>query len=860
MLISIHQKCFCSRSASAFAYYFRTRLHEPALVKVADRLSKERATSAVYSSDLKRAFETAQIIGSKCGDLEVITDPDLRERHLDDLQGFVLQEAVELKLDAYLVSLSSRTDQEIPECSRLLPKSSKVFDFLVEAADVSHLNKTGYLETALGVSCEGFIIIAITTLTRFSASSSSASINFKYIFSRRTVFTASPKRQKQRGCKIMASTSPVPETYSATQDKITAPYGSWKSPLTADVVSGASKRLGGTAVDGHGRLIWLESRPTEAGRGVLVKEPAKAGDEPSDITPKEYAVRTTAQEYGGGAFRIFGDTVIFSNYKDQRLYKHSIDSKDSSPLPITPDYGEPLVSYADGIFDPRFNRYVTVREDRRQDALNSTTEIVAIGLNGQNIQEMSTNVFVLLALILQLWSLRLNPSGPPKVLKFELLMLVSGAKDATYDNSYENPSELFFVTDRKNGFWNLHKWIESNNEVLAIYSLDAEFSRPLWVFGINSYEIIQSHGEKNLIACSYRQNGRSYLGILDDFGHSLSLLDIPFTDIDNITLGNDCLFVEGASGVEPSSVAKVTLDDHKLKAVDFKVVWSSSPDTLKYKSYFSLPELIEFPTEVPGQKAYAYYYPPSNPIYQASPEEKPPLLVKSHGGPTSEARGILNLSIQYWTSRGWAFVDVNYGGSTGYGREFRERLLGRWGIVDVNDCCSCATFLVGSGKADEKRLCITGGSAGGYTTLAALAFRDTFKAGASLYGVADLSMLRAETHKFESRYIDNLVGSEKDYYEKSPINFVDKFSCPIILFQGLEDKVVPPDQARKIYKALKENGLPVALVEYEGEQHGFRKAENIKFTLEQQMVFFARVVGHFDVADEIIPIKIDNFD
>ncbi|KAH9758393.1 peptidase S9 domain-containing protein [Citrus sinensis] len=738
------------------------------------------------------------------------------------------------------------------------------------------------------------LLSAITTLTRFSASSSSASINFKYIFSRRTVFTASPKRQKQRGCKIMASTSPVPETYSATQDKITAPYGSWKSPLTADVVSGASKRLGGTAVDGHGRLIWLESRPTEAGRGVLVKEPAKAGDEPSDITPKEYAVRTTAQEYGGGAFRIFGDTVIFSNYKDQRLYKHSIDSKDSSPLPITPDYGEPLVSYADGIFDPRFNRYVTVREDRRQDALNSTTEIVAIALNGQNIQEpkvlVSGSDFYAFPRMdprgermawiewhhpnmpwdkAELWVGYISENGDVYkrvcVAGFDPTIVESptepkwSSKDATYDNSYETPSELFFVTDRKNGFWNLHKWIESNNEVLAIYSLDAEFSRPLWVFGINSYEIIQSHGEKNLIACSYRQNGRSYLGILDDFGHSLSLLDIPFTDIDNITLGNDCLFVEGASGVQPSSVAKVTLDDHKLKAVDFKVVWSSSPDTLKYKSYFSLPELIEFPTEVPGQKAYAYYYPPSNPIYQASPEEKPPLLVKSHGGPTSEARGILNLSIQYWTSRGWAFVDVNYGGSTGYGREFRERLLGRWGIVDVNDCCSCATFLVGSGKADEKRLCITGGSAGGYTTLAALAFRDTFKAGASLYGVADLSMLRAETHKFESRYIDNLVGSEKDYYEKSPINFVDKFSCPIILFQGLEDKVVPPDQARKIYKALKENGLPVALVEYEGEQHGFRKAENIKFTLEQQMVFFARVVGHFDVADEIIPIKIDNF-
>jgi len=273
-----------------------------------------------------------------------------------------------------------------------------------------------------------------------------------------------------------------------------------------------------------------------------------------------------------------------------------------------------------------------------------------------------------------------------------------------------------------------------------------------------------------------------------------------------------------------------------------------------------LPEIIEFPTDVPGQNAYAYFYPPANPMYQGSQGEKPPLLLKSHGGPTDETRGMLNLSIQYWTSRGWAIVDVNYGGSTGYGREYRDRLLGRWGIVDVNDCCSCARFLVDSGKADGERLCITGGSAGGYTTLAALAFKETFKAGASLYGVADLSMLRAETHKFESHYIDNLVGSEKDYFERSPINFVDNFSCPIILFQGLDDKVVPPDQARKIYRALKEKGLPVALVEYEGEQHGFRKAENIKFTLEQQMVFFARLVGHFDVADKITPIKIDNFD
>ncbi|CAK9150793.1 unnamed protein product [Ilex paraguariensis] len=273
-----------------------------------------------------------------------------------------------------------------------------------------------------------------------------------------------------------------------------------------------------------------------------------------------------------------------------------------------------------------------------------------------------------------------------------------------------------------------------------------------------------------------------------------------------------------------------------------------------------MPEFFEFPTDIAGQNAYAYFYPPCNPHYQANQEEKPPLLLESHGGPTDEAHGILNFNIQYWTSRGWAFVDVNYRGSTGYGREYRQQLLGSWGVVDVNDCCHCAKFLVDHGKVDGERVCISGCSAGGYTTLASLAFRDTFKAGASLFGIADLNSLRADMHKFECHYISNLAGDEATLFERSPINFVDKFSCPIILFQGLDDKVVHPEQARKIYQALNRKGLPVALVEYEGEPHGFRKAENIKFTLEQQMVFFARTVGHFVVADEITPIKIENFD
>ncbi|KAI3687976.1 hypothetical protein L1987_81682 [Smallanthus sonchifolius] len=659
-----------------------------------------------------------------------------------------------------------------------------------------------------------------------------------------------------------------------------APYGSWPSPITSDVVSGAGKTLGGTATDSLGRLFWLESRPTESGRSVIVK----GGDnEATDITPEEFSVRTVANEYGGGDFSISGDDVIFSNYNDQRLYKQPIDSKaESPPVALTPDFGGPLVAYADGVFDKRLNRYIAVREDRRESVSKSVTTIVAIELNESIIQDpkvlIAGNDFYAFPRLdpegkrmawiewshpnmpwdrSQLWVGYISDNGD-----IYKRVCVAGANPTIVESPTEpkwsSEGELFFVTDRDLGFWNLHRWVETDNKVVPVYSLEAEFTRPSWVFGINSYEMINEH--KNLIACSYRQKGRSYLGVLDMNKSALIDLQTPFTDLRNITSGVNCLYVEGASAIHPLSIAKVTLDDQASKVVDFKIIWSSSPTSSEYMSYFSSPEFIEFPTEIPGEKAYAYYYPPTNPMYQASKEEKPPLILESHGGPTDEARGILNLSIQFWTSRGWAFVDVNYGGSSGYGRKFRERLLKHWGIVDVNDCCSCAKFLVDSGKVDSERICITGCSAGGYTTLAALAFKKIFKAGASLFGVADMKLLKEQSVKFEAYYIDNLIGNEKDFIERNPINHVDQFSCPVILFQGLEDKVVNPVQAKTIHKALKSKGLPTALVEYEGEQHGFRMAENIKFTLEQQMVFFARLVVHFKVADEFTSIKIDNFD
>ncbi|KAL2455143.1 alpha/beta-Hydrolases superfamily protein [Abeliophyllum distichum] len=645
---------------------------------------------------------------------------------------------------------------------------------------------------------------------------------------------------------------------AAKETKLTAPHGSWKSPITADLVSGSDKRLDGFAVDSLGRIVWIESRPTESGRTVLVRQAEKEGDKPIDITPKDF--------------------------EDQRLYKKSISSEGSDFVPLTPDYDGPLVCYADGVFDSRFNRYLTVREDRRESSTNPTATIVSVDLSIKNVEEPKTlvegNDFYAFPRIdhkgervawiewghpnmpwdrSELWVGYISENGD-----IQNRTCIAGGDplivESPTEPKWSPEGELFFITDRKSGFWNIYKWVESTNEVLPVYPLNAEFSRPLWVFGLNSYDFVQNHGQKNLIACSYRKQGRSYLGILDVTLRTMSLLDIPFTDLNNITSGVDCLYVEGGSAVHPLSIARVILDDQKSKATDFSIIWSSSSIDSNYRAYLSSPEVIEFPTQVPGESAYAYFYPPTNPHYQASQEEKPPLLLENHGGPTGEARGILNLSIQYWTSRGWAFVYVNYGGSTGYGREYRDRLLGLWGIVDVNDCCSCAKYLVDCRKVDGERLCITGGSAGGYTALAALAFRETFKAGTSLYGMADLKSLRGDIPKFESHYIDNLVGSENAYFERSHINFVNKFSCPIILFQGLDDTVVLPSQARKIYHALKDKGLPVALVEYEGEQHGFRKAENIKFTLEQQMMFFARLVGHFQVADDITPIKIDNLD
>jgi dipeptidyl aminopeptidase/acylaminoacyl peptidase len=276
--------------------------------------------------------------------------------------------------------------------------------------------------------------------------------------------------------------------------------------------------------------------------------------------------------------------------------------------------------------------------------------------------------------------------------------------------------------------------------------------------------------------------------------------------------------------------------------------------------YISVPGEIAFPTEG-GQTAYGFYYPPKNKDYRGPEGELPPLVVISHGGPTGSTSPMFSLQTQYWTSRGFAILDVNYGGSTGYGRAYRERLNGKWGIVDVDDCVNGANFLAAEGLVDGNRLAIRGWSASGYTTLAALTFRSVFQAGASHYGISDLEAMVRDTHKFESRYLDRLIAPYPEcrdvYLERSPIYHVDRLSCPLILFQGLEDKVVPPNQAQMMYDAVKAKGLPVALVLFEGEQHGFRKAENIRRSLDGEWYFLSRVFG-FELPEPIEPVEIAN--
>ncbi len=636
-----------------------------------------------------------------------------------------------------------------------------------------------------------------------------------------------------------------------------APYGSWKSPITAHLIT--AKTIGFVEISAQdAEIYWIESRPLDGGRYVIVRRAADGSI--SDCTPPGFNARTTVHEYGGGAFTVAQGVIYFSNFKDGHVYKHL---PGQTPGALT--HGASYV-YADLVVDAQRQRLICIREDHTGagEAVNTIVSLsLAGGDNGQVLAQgnnfyssprLSPDGSQLAYLTwnhpnmpwdgTELWVAEVRADGT--LGKRE--QVAGGANESVFQPEWSPAGVLYFVSDRSN-WWNLYQL--ENGQAEALYPLEAEFGEPQWAFGMSTYAFISP----TEILCVYARDGISFLARLDTGAKKLTAIETPFTDIFSICAGPGFGTFIAGSPQAPLAVLRLDLVSGNIETV--KQAFDVTVDA----GYFSIPQSITFPT-TDGNSAYGFYYPPQNRDFAAPEGEKPPLMVLSHGGPTGATVSTLRYSIQYWTSRGFAVLDVNYGGSTGYGRAYRQRLNGKWGIVDVDDCCNGALYLVARGLADGKRLAIRGGSAGGFTTLAALAFKKVFSAGASHYGVSDLAALAQDTHKFESRYLDNLVGPyparEDLYYARSPIHFVDQIACPLILFQGDEDKVVPPSQSQMMFEALRDKELPVAYVLFAGEQHGFRKAENIKRALEGELYFYSKIFG-FALADSIEPVKIENF-
>jgi dipeptidyl aminopeptidase/acylaminoacyl peptidase len=633
-----------------------------------------------------------------------------------------------------------------------------------------------------------------------------------------------------------------------------APYGSWGSPVTAELTASSSVWLGDVRLAG-GKVYWSEMRPDEKGRRVVVEY---SGGVARDRTPAGYNARTTVHEYGGAAYTVVDGVVYFSNFGDQLLYRCG---EGGAPVRVTEDGDQ---RHADYVYDPS-GRLICVREDHgagRGEAVNS---LVAVSVkDGSSVTLAGGNDFYSsprlspdgnrLAYLTwnhpnmpwdgcELWVAEVEEDGSLGAMK-----LVAGGPDESIVQPEWSPDGvLHFVSDR-GGWWNLYRW--RDGAVEAVYPMEAEFGGPSWVFGLTYY----GFEKPGSVIAIYSKDGFRHLARIYTDKGTLEEIETPYTELRCLKVGDGYAVFVGGSYKTAPEVAWLDLASGETR------VLRRSDEAAVDEGYLSTPEPIEYPTEG-GLTAHGIYYPPANRDYEAPAGELPPLMVRVHGGPTADVTTTLSWGIQFWTSRGFAVVDVNYGGSTGYGREYMQRLIGNWGVVDVDDSVNAARYLVGEGLADPSRTLIRGGSAGGYTTLCALAFRDYFRAGASYYGLSDLEVFVGDTHKYESRYLHSLVGpypERRDLYrDRSAINHLDGIGVPMIVFQGLEDRVVPPNQAELIVEALREKGLPVAYLAFEGEQHGFRMAENIVRSLEAELYFYGRVFG-FALGDDVEPVEIEN--
>jgi dipeptidyl aminopeptidase/acylaminoacyl peptidase len=618
-----------------------------------------------------------------------------------------------------------------------------------------------------------------------------------------------------------------------------APCGTWNSPITAELIASQTIGFSEVVLDGDD-IYWLESRPSEKGRMVIVKR--DPGGQVSDQLSPPFSARTRVHEYGGGAYTVFSGTIYFSNLSDGRIYRQNPGSR---PCPLTP---EGNFRYADLTYDRHRNRLLCVREDHTgsdQFPVNTLISVdprdsrdVRIIVSGGDFYSNPRISPDGNSLAFLTWNLpdmpwdgtglrvaRLNEEGVPDSSR----LVAGGREESVFQPEWSPDGRLYYVSDLS-GWWNIYRASPAGPE--PICQMEAEFGLPQWVFGMSTYGFIAA----DIIICAYARAGIWHLAEIRPVEPAVFLeIEAPFTDIAGIRARPGKVVFLGASTTVPPSIIR-----YEPQPRMFEALRTESEITVD-RGYLSLPEAIRFPTgdEV---NSHGFFYPPRNPDYSLPDGELPPLIVITHSGPTGAAANALRLKIQFWTSRGFAVLDVNYRGSTGFGRDYRRRLEGQWGVADVEDCVSGARYLVQRGDVDGERLIIRGSSAGGFTTLCALTFSDLFKAGASYYGISELDSLARDTHKFESRYCDRLIGPYPErrdlYLARSPINSVDRLSCPVIFFQGLEDRVVPPEQAEMMIAALRKKGIPTASIFFEGESHGFRQADTVQRSLTAELEFY----------------------
>lgn len=638
--------------------------------------------------------------------------------------------------------------------------------------------------------------------------------------------------------------------------KQNAPCGSWMSPITAELVASGGVGLGSLQFDKK-NLYWKESRPAEQGRCVLVKCTPEGTR--TDIIQAPFNARTRVHEYGGGEYLVKDDVVYFTNFADQQIYIIR-DGKNPEKLTVNPN-----ARYCDYVLDKMRNRLVCIRELHSEREAYPQNSIVAVSLED--------GLETTLAEGADFYS---NPRISPNGLKLCFLCwnhpdmpwdnttlytaefdtngmlsnktaVTGGNEESVFQPEWLPDNSLCFISDQT-GWWNPYRFCSGKIEALCATNHD--FGMPQWVFGMETFIPVS----KERIFFTRFESGMQSLFEKNLKTGGCRSLDTDWSTFSGFCHDQEHLYFIGAAPDKFSCVVKKHINSGK------ETILLKSRSDSPAPGFLTPPQHITFETSG-GQHAHALYYSPANPDFEPLPNEKPPLMVISHGGPTASASTACSIAVRFWTSRGFAVLDVNYRGSTGYGREYRNALKKNWGIYDNDDCAAGAKFLADQGYTDPKRAVIRGGSAGGYCTLCSLVFHDVFKAGASYFGVSDAEALAKETHKFESRYLDNLIGPYPEtatiYRERSPIHKTEDITCPVILLQGDEDKIVPPNQSEVIFQALKDKGIPTAYLLYEGEQHGFRKAQNIISSLNAEYGFYAAIL-RFPASGLKQPPAIDN--